>query len=43
MEYVKKRNAATIATHDVKLITPGDLTYTAKLPTELEIKPLMRN
>ena len=39
----EKRNAATIATHDVKLITPGDLTYTAKLPTELEIKPLMRN
>ncbi|XP_003705780.1 leucine-rich repeat-containing protein 47 [Megachile rotundata] len=39
----EKRNAATIATHDVKLITPGDLTYTAKLPNELEIKPLMRN
>ncbi|KOX76349.1 Leucine-rich repeat-containing protein 47 [Melipona quadrifasciata] len=39
----EKRNAATIATHDLKLITPGDLTYTAKLPNELEIKPLMRN
>ncbi|XP_053982517.1 leucine-rich repeat-containing protein 47-like [Hylaeus volcanicus] len=39
----EKRNAATIATHDFKLITPGDLTYTAKAPTELEIRPLMRN
>ncbi|XP_076249590.1 leucine-rich repeat-containing protein 47 [Calliopsis andreniformis] len=39
----EKRNAATIATHDLKLITPGDLTYTAKPPMELEIKPLMRN
>ncbi|KAG7197619.1 hypothetical protein KM043_013401 [Ampulex compressa] len=39
----KKRNAATIATHDLKLITTGDLIYTAKPPTQLEIKPLMRN
>ncbi|XP_011632700.1 leucine-rich repeat-containing protein 47-like [Pogonomyrmex barbatus] len=39
----EKRNAATIATHDLKLIAPGDLTYTAKLPMELEIKPLSRN
>ncbi|XP_043788591.1 leucine-rich repeat-containing protein 47-like [Apis laboriosa] len=39
----EKRNAATIATHDLKLITTGDLTYTAKPPNELEIKPLMRN
>ena len=39
----EKRNAATIATHDLKLVTSGDLTYTAKLPMELEIKPLMRN
>ncbi|XP_012224681.1 leucine-rich repeat-containing protein 47-like [Linepithema humile] len=38
----EKRNAATIATHDLKLIVPGDLTYTAKPPTEVEIKPLMR-
>ncbi|EFN84175.1 Leucine-rich repeat-containing protein 47 [Harpegnathos saltator] len=38
-----KRNAATIATHDFKLIAPGDLTYTAMPPTELKIKPLMRN
>lgn len=59
----EKRNAATIATHDLKLIVPGkyqlcnndftficykcfiiegDLTYTAKPSTELEIKPLMR-
>lgn len=39
----EKRNAATIATHDVNLIAPGDLTYTAKPPSELEIQPLMRN
>ena len=43
MVYVKEENAATIATHDLKLIIPGDLTYTAKPPNELEIKPLMRN
>ncbi|CAK9805563.1 Leucine-rich repeat-containing protein 47 [Anthophora plagiata] len=39
----EKRNAATIATHDLKLIPSGDLTYTAKPPNELEIKPLKRN
>ncbi|XP_043265165.1 leucine-rich repeat-containing protein 47-like [Colletes gigas] len=39
----EKRNAATIATHDFKLITPGDLTYTAKPPNELKIKPLLHN
>ncbi|XP_012526657.1 leucine-rich repeat-containing protein 47 [Monomorium pharaonis] len=39
----EKRNAATIATHDLKLLVPGDLTYTAKPPTELEIQPLMHN
>lgn len=39
----EKRNAATIATHDLKLVVPGDLTYTAMPPTELEIKPLMYN
>ncbi|XP_012273719.1 leucine-rich repeat-containing protein 47 [Orussus abietinus] len=38
-----KRNAATLATHDFNLIVPGDITYTAKLPNEIEIKPLMRN
>ncbi|XP_057331602.1 leucine-rich repeat-containing protein 47-like [Microplitis mediator] len=37
-----KRNAATIATHDYDLIVPGDLTFTAKAPTEIEIKPLGR-
>ncbi|KYN01687.1 PREDICTED: leucine-rich repeat-containing protein 47-like [Cyphomyrmex costatus] len=37
----EKRNAATIATHDLKLIVPGELTYTAMVPTELKIKPLM--
>ncbi|XP_076643623.1 leucine-rich repeat-containing protein 47 [Halictus rubicundus] len=39
----EKRNAATIATHDFNLIKPGSLVYTAKPPTLLEIKPLMRN
>ncbi|XP_012266758.2 leucine-rich repeat-containing protein 47-like [Athalia rosae] len=39
----EKRNAATIATHDLDLITPGNLTYTAKPPKEIEIKPLMRH
>ncbi|XP_071558811.1 leucine-rich repeat-containing protein 47 [Temnothorax nylanderi] len=39
----EKRNAATIATHDLKLVAPGHLTYTAMLPTELEIKPLMHS
>ncbi|XP_011692981.1 PREDICTED: leucine-rich repeat-containing protein 47-like [Wasmannia auropunctata] len=39
----EKRNAATIATHDLKLVAPGALTYTAKPPTELEIKPLMHS
>lgn len=39
----EKRNAATIATHDLDQIVPGDLIYTAKPPLELEIKPLQRN
>ncbi|XP_078052331.1 leucine-rich repeat-containing protein 47 [Augochlora pura] len=39
----EKRNAATIATHDFNLIKPGDLVYTAKPPTALKIKPLMRD
>ncbi|XP_046611616.1 leucine-rich repeat-containing protein 47-like [Neodiprion virginianus] len=38
----EKRNAATIATHDLDLIKPGNLMYTAKPPKEIEIKPLMR-
>ncbi|XP_014483262.1 PREDICTED: leucine-rich repeat-containing protein 47-like [Dinoponera quadriceps] len=38
-----RRNAATIATHDFKLIPSGDLTYTAMRPAELQIRPLMRN
>ncbi|KAH0554773.1 leucine-rich repeat-containing protein 47-like [Cotesia glomerata] len=38
----EKRNAATIATHDYDLIAPGDITFTAKVPTEIEIKPLGR-
>ncbi|XP_043268160.1 leucine-rich repeat-containing protein 47-like [Venturia canescens] len=39
----EKRNAATLATHDLSLLPPGDLTYTAKLPNEIKIKPLMRD
>ncbi|XP_063993460.1 leucine-rich repeat-containing protein 47-like [Diachasmimorpha longicaudata] len=39
----EKRNAATLATHDLDLIVPGDLTYTAKPPKELKIKPLNRS
>lgn len=38
----EKRNAATIATHDLDLVTPGNLTYTAKPPKDIQIKPLMR-
>ncbi|GBP89731.1 Leucine-rich repeat-containing protein 47 [Eumeta japonica] len=37
-----KRNYATIATHDLNKISPGDLVYTARAPTELKITPLMR-
>ncbi|XP_001606500.1 leucine-rich repeat-containing protein 47 isoform X1 [Nasonia vitripennis] len=39
----EKRNAATLATHDFDLIVSGDLTYTAKSPNEIKIKPLMRS
>ncbi|KAI4487744.1 hypothetical protein M0802_011849 [Mischocyttarus mexicanus] len=39
----EKRNAATIATHDLDQIVPGDLTYTAMPPLELKVKPLQRN
>ncbi|XP_015592936.1 leucine-rich repeat-containing protein 47 [Cephus cinctus] len=38
-----KRNVATLATHDLSSLIPGDLTYTAKPPKEIEIKPLMRS
>ncbi|XP_034948886.1 LOW QUALITY PROTEIN: leucine-rich repeat-containing protein 47-like [Chelonus insularis] len=38
----ERRNAATIATHDFDLIPPGELTYTAKSPTEIKMKPLGR-
>ncbi|KAI8441816.1 hypothetical protein MSG28_005502 [Choristoneura fumiferana] len=37
-----KRNTATIATHDLKKIPPGNLTYTAKSPTSLKLTPLGR-
>ncbi|KAJ8676424.1 hypothetical protein QAD02_012211 [Eretmocerus hayati] len=37
-----KRNAATLATHDFDLLLPGDITYTAKHPNRIKIKPLMR-
>ncbi|GLH14321.1 Protein lap4 [Gryllus bimaculatus] len=37
-----KRNAATIATHDLDLLPSGDLTYTALPPATFSIKPLSR-
>ncbi|XP_026313481.1 leucine-rich repeat-containing protein 47-like [Hyposmocoma kahamanoa] len=37
-----KRNVGTIATHDLNKIPPGDLTYTAKAPSELKLTPLLR-
>lgn len=37
-----KRNMATIATHDLNKIAPGDLTYTAKPPAALKLTPLSR-
>lgn len=39
----EKRTAATLATHDLDLLVPGNLIYTAKPPSEIQIKPLMRN
>ncbi|KAJ2942776.1 hypothetical protein O0L34_g14964 [Tuta absoluta] len=39
----EKRNAGTIATHDLDKIPPGDLLYTAKEPTKLKLTPLSRN
>ncbi|XP_041972439.1 leucine-rich repeat-containing protein 47-like [Aricia agestis] len=38
-----KRNTATIATHDLSKIPPGDLLYTAKAPSKLSIVPLSRS
>lgn len=38
-----KRNAATIASHDLKKIATGDLKYTAMAPNNLFIKPLNMN
>ncbi|KAM3957898.1 leucine-rich repeat-containing protein 47 [Aphomia sociella] len=37
-----KRNVATIATHDLNKIAPGDLVYTAKAPNKLRLTPLSR-
>ncbi|XP_053617390.1 leucine-rich repeat-containing protein 47-like [Plodia interpunctella] len=37
-----KRNVATIATHDMNKIAPGDLVYTAKIPSQLKLTPLSR-
>lgn len=37
-----KRNVATIATHDLNKLPPGDLVYTAKPPSMLSLIPLMR-
>ncbi|KAL6428202.1 hypothetical protein ACFW04_008499 [Cataglyphis niger] len=39
----ENKNAATLVTHDMEFITPGNLTYTAKLPAELKIQPSMRS
>ncbi|KAM0734296.1 Leucine-rich repeat-containing protein 47 [Formica fusca] len=39
----ENKNAATIATHDMKFIASENLTYTAKPPVELKIQPFMRN
>ncbi|KAL3270608.1 hypothetical protein HHI36_021142 [Cryptolaemus montrouzieri] len=37
-----RRNAATIATHDFKKLSDGNLTYTTMQPQALKIKPLKR-
>ncbi|XP_050668409.1 leucine-rich repeat-containing protein 47-like [Leptidea sinapis] len=37
-----KRNVATIATHDMQKIPPGDLVYTARAPSQLKLTPLSR-
>lgn len=36
----EKRNAATIATHDLSLLPAGDVAYTALPPDDLHIVPL---
>ncbi|CAH2093425.1 unnamed protein product [Euphydryas editha] len=38
-----KRNVATIATHDISKIPPGNIVYTAKLASKLNITPLSRS
>lgn len=38
-----KRNLATIASHDLKKLVPGDLKYTSMLPKSFMIKPLNSN
>lgn len=38
-----RRVAATIATHDLGLVAPGQLVYTAMLPSDLKIRPLNRS
>ncbi|KPJ13056.1 Leucine-rich repeat-containing protein 47 [Papilio machaon] len=38
-----KRNVATIATHDMSKVAPGDLIYTAKPPKALKLTPLSRS
>ncbi|XP_013167942.1 PREDICTED: leucine-rich repeat-containing protein 47-like [Papilio xuthus] len=38
-----KRNVATIATHDMCKVAPGDLIYTAKPPKVLKLTPLSRS
>ncbi|XP_019876165.2 leucine-rich repeat-containing protein 47-like [Aethina tumida] len=38
----ERRNAATIATHDLNKLPSGQLLYTTKTPQELQIKPLNR-
>lgn len=37
-----KRNVATIATHDISKLPPGNIVYTAKLASQLVITPLSR-
>jgi hypothetical protein len=38
----QKRNAATIATHDMASLSPGNIVYTACPPSEIKICPLGR-
>ena len=38
----EKRNAATIATHDLASLSPGNIVYAAYPPSEIKICPLGR-